>query len=167
MLGLSLAFTLLGAAVVYLGASFLPSGPVGRWIVGGLILAVGLHLLFELPLPRLISRACIPVSVRLTGALGAFIAGALSGMMFSPCATPILIAILALIGTQGDSGFGMWLMFLYSLGHGALLLVAGSSVGLAGWLTRSAGVKRASLLLRRSAGLLLAGFGAWLALVGS
>lgn len=166
VLGLSLAFTLLGAAVAYLGASFLPSGPMGRWIAGGLTVAVGIHLLFELPLPRFLSRACAPANVKLAGPLGAFAAGALSGVVFSPCATPILIAILALIGTRGDFGFGMWLMFLYSLGHGAVLLVAGSSIGLAGWLTRSAGAKRIGIWLRRGAGLLLAGFGAWLALVG-
>jgi len=164
VLGLSLAFTLLGAAVAYLGASFLPSGPVGRWLAGGLALAAGIILLFGLPLPPLLVGARRPDTVKITGPLGAFIAGALSGVVFSPCATPILIAILALIGTQGDFVFGMWLMFLYSLGHGALLLVAGSSVGVAGWLTGAAGFRNAARWIRRAAGAMLAIFGIWLAL---
>jgi len=166
VLGLALAFTALGAAVAWLGATFLPGGPWGQWLAGGLALAVGSQLLFDLPLPTRLARACSPVALRLTGGLGAFLAGALSGAVFSPCATPILIAILALVGTQGDFTFGMLLMFLYSLGHGALLLAAGSSVGLAGWLTRSAGARQAGVWLRRAAGLLLAGFGLWLLIVG-
>lgn len=162
VLGLSLAFTLLGAAVAYLGASFLPSGPLGRWLVGGVALAVGLHLLQALPLPGFLARACTLTTLRISGPLGAFGAGMLSGIVFSPCATPILIAILAVIGTQGDFALGMGLMFLYSIGHGALLMVAGSSVGLAGWLVRSAGAVRIGFWLRRCAGLLLVLFGIWL-----
>jgi hypothetical protein len=54
-------------------------------------------------------------------------------------------------------------MFLYSLGHGALLLAAGSSVGFAQWVVRSRWAERVNWLFTRLAGVLLVGYAIYLA----
>ncbi len=63
------------------------------------------------------------------GLVGAFLAGVLGGVFSSPCATPTLIALLAIIAGKGNLLWGILLMFLYSMGHSILVLTAGVAVG--------------------------------------
>jgi len=58
--------------------------------------------------------------------------------------------------------FRIQLMFLYSIGHGALLLAAGSSVGFAQWVARSHWAGRVNWLFTRLAGALLIGYALYL-----
>lgn len=166
VLGLSLAFTGVGLAVALAGAYFLPTGGLWRSVLIAMALVAGLSLLGGRGLPGLRAGRCDSCGHahnRWKGVLGAFIAGALSGFVFAPCATPVMVGILALIGNQQDVLLGTTLMFIYSLGHGALLLAAGSSVGLAQWVTRSRLAGRANWLFTRLAGVLLVGYAIYLA----
>lgn len=166
VLGLSLAFTGLGLAIALAGAYFLPTGGLWRVILITLALVAGGSLLAGRALPGMRSAQCGAnghTPNHWKGALGAFATGALSGIVFAPCATPIMVGILALIGNQQDVMFGTALMFLYSLGHGALLLAAGSSVGFAQWLARSRWAGRVNWLFTRFAGVLLVGYAIYLA----
>ena len=63
------------------------------------------------------------------GYIGAFIAGILGGVFSSPCATPVLITLLAVVAEIGSLLWGILLLLLYSIGHSALVLVAGTSIG--------------------------------------
>lgn len=62
------------------------------------------------------------------GFVGAFLAGILGGIFSSPCSTPVLIALLAIVSGRGNLLWGMLLMLLYSVGHSALVMVAGTSM---------------------------------------
>lgn len=161
--GLALAFTSVGLAVALAGALFLPAGGIWQMVLIGLALLAGLSLLFGRALPGLGGGHCgQTASVRWRGALGAFVTGALSGVVFAPCATPVMVGILSLIGNQQDVLFGTLLMFLYSIGHGALLLAAGASVGFAQWLARARWAGLVNRLFSRFAGALLVGYAAYL-----
>lgn len=165
VLGLSLAFTAVGLAVALAGAWLLPTGNLWRSILIVLALLAGTSLLFGRGLPSLAAAQCGAGEnrpVQWKGALGAFVTGTLSGFVFAPCATPVMVGILALIGNQQDVLFGTLLMFLYSLGHGALLLAAGSSIGLAQWVARSRWTQRINWGFTRAAGLMLVGYAAYL-----
>ncbi len=61
--------------------------------------------------------------------LGAFSAGILGGIFSSPCATPVLIALLAVVAQRGNLLWGTFLLLLYAIGHSGLILAAGTSVG--------------------------------------
>jgi len=127
VLGLSLTFTLLGAAASVMG-QFL--GFMGRWLYIGLaVIAImmGLQLMgfISIPLPLEKTR-----QVRTKGLVGAFLLGLLTGTISSPCATPVLAVILAYVSTQGDMVYGGSLLFVYALGHCALIFIAGLSIGL-------------------------------------
>lgn len=61
------------------------------------------------------------------GYLGAFTAGILSGAFASHCATPVMIALLAIAAQSGSTLWGIFLLALYAVGHSFLLIAAGTS----------------------------------------
>ena len=152
VLGLSITFTLLGAAASVMG-QFL--GFMGRWLHLGLAviaIVMGLQLmgLISIPLPFQKAKA-----VKAKGLLGAFLLGMLTGTVSSPCATPVLAVILAYVSTQGDMVYGGSLLFVYALGHCALIFISGLSVGLTESIISSSGAKNFSLYARKFSGTLL------------
>lgn len=152
ILGLSITFTLLGAAASFMGQFF---GFMGRWLyitLAGIAVLMGLHLMgiVSVPLPFQKTR-----TVKTKGLIGAFMLGLLTGTVSSPCATPVLAVILAYVSTQGDMLYGGSLLFVYALGHCALIFVAGLSIGLTESLVSSRGVKNFSLYAKKLSGALL------------
>lgn len=62
------------------------------------------------------------------GYIGAFLTGALGGVFASHCATPVMIALLAMVA-KADRGtwWGIFLMILYAVGHSVLMVAAGTA----------------------------------------
>ena len=151
VLGLSITFTLLGAAASAMG-QFL--GFMGRWLYIGLaVIAIlmGLQLMgiISAPLPFQKTRA-----VKTKGLIGAFLLGLLTGTVSSPCATPVLAVILAYVSTQGDMMYGGSLLFVYALGHCALIFVAGLSIGLTESIVGSRDIKDFAFWSKRFSGVI-------------
>lgn len=159
ILGLSITFTVLGAAASAMG-QFLSFA--GQWLYIGLAaiaVAMGLQLmgLIAIPLPFRKTR-----QVQSRGLWGAFLLGLLTGTVSSPCATPVLAVILAYVSTQGDILYGGTLLFAYAVGHCALIFIAGLSVGLTESIVSSKGIKNFSLYSQRFSGALLVVAGLYL-----
>jgi len=159
ILGLSITFTVLGAAASAMG-KFLSFA--GQWLYIGLaVLAVvmGLQLmgLISIPLPFQKTR-----TVKSKGLWGAFFLGLLTGTVSSPCATPVLAVILAYVSTQGDILYGGSLLFAYAVGHCALIFAAGLSIGLTESIVSLKGIKNFSLYSKRLSGALLMAAGFYL-----
>lgn len=152
VLGLSITFTLLGAAASVMG-QFL--GFMGKWLYIGLaVVAIGMGLqlmgIISIPLPFQKTR-----QVKSKGLAGAFLLGLLTGTVSSPCATPVLAVILAYVSTQGDILYGGSLLFVYALGHCALIFVAGLSIGFTESIVSSKGIKNFSLYAKKISGAIL------------
>lgn len=94
------------------------------------------------------------------GFAGAFIAGILGGGFSSPCSTPVLIALLAIVAGKGSIVWGILLLLLYSIGHGILAIIAGTSIGFVQKLSSSERYGKASTILKIVMGalILLIGF---------
>jgi cytochrome c biogenesis protein CcdA len=94
------------------------------------------------------------------GHAGAFIAGILGGVFSSPCSTPVLIALLAIVAGKGSLAWGVLLLLLYSIGHGILAVIAGTSIGFVQKLSQSEKYGKASTILKIVMGgvILLIGF---------
>jgi len=126
ILGLSLTFTALGAIASMVGGLFGVISRTWYFIVGGVAIAIGLNLigLFEWNLP-------IPVHLqpKQRGILGAFLLGIFFGIVSSPCATPVLALILTFVASKGELAYGVSLLFIYALGHCALIFLAGITTG--------------------------------------
>ena len=159
VLGLATTFTALGAAAALLGQLMGSLG--GPWFValGLLAAAMGFNLLGWLPL-RL--PAMPHWQPKVAGPLGALLLGALFGLVSSPCATPVLVALLGLVAAQGEVAYGISLLFVYALGHCVLMLAAGTFAGLVSAWARSRGMVAFSLWLKRVLGLLLVAAGGYL-----
>jgi cytochrome c biogenesis protein CcdA len=162
ILGLSITFTLLGAAASVMG-NFLSFA--GRWLYIGLAViavAMGLQLMgfISIPLPFQKTR-----QVKSRGLWGAFLLGLLTGTVSSPCATPVLAVILAYVSTQGDILYGGSLLFAYAVGHCALIFIAGLSIGLTESIVGSQGIKNFSLYSKRLSGAVLALAGLYIGIV--
>jgi cytochrome c biogenesis protein CcdA len=152
VLGLSITFTLLGVVASVMG-QFL--GFMGRWLYVGLAfiaVLMGLQLMnvISVPMPFQKTR-----TVRSKGLLGALLLGLLTGTVSSPCATPVLAVILAYVSTRKDMIYGGSLLFVYALGHCALIFLAGLSMGLTESIVSSSGVRNFSLYAKKLSGVLL------------
>jgi cytochrome c-type biogenesis protein len=155
-IGLTLMFGLIWFGVWW--ASSLISMVWWKYVAVVVCLVMGLHLLgvvhFKLPVP-----AGLPVQRR--GFVGALLLGLLFGLISLPCAGPVLGALLVVTPMYGFA-FGALLLAAYSLGHCGLVLVGGTSIGLVQRLADSKGWTRGTDVLRRIAGVLIAGVGLWL-----
>lgn len=89
------------------------------------------------------------------GFLGAFLAGILGGIFSSPCSTPVLIALLAMVAREGSLLWGALLMFLYSAGHSALVIAAGTSIGFVQKLTASGKYQTGAFIVKIITGILI------------
>lgn len=155
--GMAITFTALGTAASLLGRLMQFSGSWWYLILGLLMILMALQtweIINIIPQSALISK-----NTR-RGYLGAAIAGVLGGLFASPCATPVLIALLAVVAREGNIVWGVVLLLLYSLGHSLLLMIAGTSVGFVKQLSRSERYGRVSQILKIIMGsiILLLGF---------
>lgn len=156
-LGSAVTFTVLGAIAASAGRLM---GAAASWwylLLGALMVLMALQTwgLFEI----------IPSSYLLSkntkrGYAGAFVAGILGGVFSSPCATPVLIALLAIVAGKGSIIWGILLLLLYSIGHGILAVVAGTSIGFVQKLSASEKYGKASARIKIVMGavILLIGF---------
>ncbi len=70
-------------------------------------------------------------------ASGAFIMGAMSGLVAAPCGAPVMAAILTWVGSQGSPTLGFVYLLVFSLGMCAVLVIVGLSSGALSRLPRA------------------------------
>ncbi len=139
VLGMALTYAALGAAAALSGRVFgqAAASPISNIIVANVCIVMGLSMLdvFRVPVPALLSGS--PAGPARGGAVGAFGLGLASGLVMGPCTAPVLGTLLVYVGARRNVPFGMSLLFVFALGMGALLLVAGTFTGLLANLPKS------------------------------
>jgi len=100
------------------------------------------------------------------GYLGALVAGMLGGVFSSPCSTPVLIALLAMVAGQNSLVMGIVSMLFYGIGHGVLAVVAGTSTGFVQKLTASNRYGRVSMVLKALMGAAILAIGLYMFYLG-
>lgn len=100
------------------------------------------------------------------GGIGAFIAGLLGGIFSSPCATPVLVVLLAIVSIQGNILWGKLLFVLYSIGHGVLSVIAGTSLGFVQKLAANEKYGKFSKILTIVMGFLILAMGLYMFYLG-
>lgn len=126
--GTSLSLSALGIASAYLGRSISISMRPATIVFGIALIVSGLATAGLVPLPWS-SRSCTvkPLPNGAARASRAFAFGLLFGTVMTPCATPMLVVILAYLSTKANPVLGGAMMVAYSLGHCALILLASLS----------------------------------------
>lgn len=75
---------------------------------------------------------------KLRGGVGALVAGVLGGLFASPCATPVLAVLLSLLAaTDVNLMWAIFVMLMYAIGNSFLIVVAGTSMGVATGILKS------------------------------
>ncbi len=150
--GMAVTFTALGTAAAILGKLMLGAGSWWYILLGILMLIMALQTweIFNF-IP---SSYAMEKNTR-RGFAGAFLTGLLGGLFSSPCATPVLVVLLAIVAKEGSLLRGILLLLLYSLGHGFLVLIAGTSIGFIHKLSSSVKYGRASKILKVIMGVLI------------
>ena len=156
--GMALTFTVIGLLVGGLGGSLSLSPDDVRRVGAWLLIAFGAVMLVP-PLERRFSALMSPIassanaaSARLeTNALwGALALGGLLGLVWSPCAGPLLGSTLALVATSGGAARGALLLGLFGIGA-ALPLVGAAYASRAGfgrvrgWVLAHAGAAKTAM----------------------
>lgn len=155
--GAAVTFTVLGVIASFAGRLMGTSASWWYLLLGTLMILMALQTwgIFEI-IP---SSYLISMNTK-KGFVGAFIAGILGGIFSSPCSTPVLIALLAIVAGRGSVFWGILLLLLYSIGHGILAIVAGTSIGFVQKLSSSEKYGKASTVMKIVMGtlILLIGF---------
>ena len=132
--GMAITFTALGTLASLFGKLMRGSGSWWYILLGTLMALMALQMwdiINRIPQARVMGKSARK------GYIGAAVLGMLGGFFASPCATPVLVVLLAMVAQGGSLLWGVLLLFLYSVGHSMLLLAAGTSVGLANGLASS------------------------------
>ena len=124
--GAAVTYTALGVAAATAGKLLGTSSKVWFIFLGALMVLMALQMwgVFEI-----IPSSYLTSKNTKKGYLGAFITGLLGGVFATPCSTPVLVAVLAVVAGKGSIAWGAFLLLLYALGHGILAVIAGTSVG--------------------------------------
>ncbi len=156
-LGSAITFTVLGVVATLAGNMI---GAQATWwylFLGVLMMLMALQTweIYEIiPSSYLISKN------KKKGYIGALVAGILGGVFSSPCSTPVLIALLAVVSGQGSLVWGIVLLLLYSVGHGILAVICGTSLGFVQKLSQNERYGKFSTILKgvMGAAMVLIGF---------
>jgi cytochrome c-type biogenesis protein len=162
ILGLSITFTILGAIASFIGGLFGVTGRTWYFVVGGVAIAIGLQLigLYEWNLP-------VPVlQPKQRGILGAFVLGLIFGIVSSPCATPVLVLILTFVASKGKVLYGTSLLFVYAIGHCALIFLAGIAAGFAESFIKSRGISSITSYGKKIGGSIVVSVGLYMVYLG-
>lgn len=130
--GFVVAFSVIGAALATAGTFLGISNETLRYVAGGILLLFGAALLFEGAYAKLAARlepALTGLGLKLSGgaslktdAFSGVVVGLSLGLVWSPCAGPILGTILTLAAKMKDFLTTLLLMFAYALGAGIPML---------------------------------------------
>ncbi len=164
VLGMAIMYSIAGMITAALGAN-IQTWLQNPWVLGAfalmlLALAASLFGFYELRLPQALHNKIDRIAGKQEGGsvIGAFMLGAISTLIASPCVTAPLAGVLAFIAQTGSIPMGGILLFVMALGMGLpLMLLAIGAKGIipkaGAWMT----------VVQRIFGVLLIGLAVWVA----
>lgn len=161
--GTAVTFTTLGVIASSAGKLIGTSNSWWYIILGVLMVLMTLQtweIINIIPFANLLSKN------KKRGYVGALLAGILGGLFSSPCATPVLIVLLGILAKGSNLLLGIVLMLCYSLGHSALTIFAGTSVGFVQKINASEKYNRFSTILKVVMGIAILGIALYMFYLG-
>ena len=124
--GSSLVFATIGVICALTGKVFVSFAPMYFiLLLGSLLMVMGLNILgvLDFSMPVLIKQ--IPQSSGKNMILYPILIGAIFAIAGTPCSTPILAGIMAFASMSTNILFAVLMLFMFSLGQGLILVIAG------------------------------------------
>lgn len=122
--GLSITFSILGALSGSIGV--LVNRSLMRYVAGSLILLMAVLFLFEVQIFKV--RSFNLYRFRSGGFVSGIVIGVGIGLVWIPCASPVLASILVIASTKTSVSKGALMLFVYSLGISIPFLSVGGIV---------------------------------------
>jgi len=126
VLGIAVTYSFLGLLASLTGKIFgaVSSNPITHIAAGAVIVVLGLSMLdlFAIPVFHFVKTP----EVRKNNNFSAFLVGLVSGLVVSPCLTPVLGSILAFLTIKKSLAYGTLLLFTFALGMGLPLIIIGT-----------------------------------------
>ena len=152
--GILITIGAIGAVTAGLGRMMGDIGIYGNYFVALVFFAVGLHLLGVIPMPW---SAPGKVGLKRKGMLAAFILGAVFGIALGPCTFAFMAPMLGVTFKLSATNllYGVLLLVVYGLGHGSVIVLAGTCTELVqrymNWNEKS----RGAVILKKICGVLV------------
>lgn len=157
VLGLSVTFVGLGLIATLVGGLFGGTTRAWYYVVAAVCILIGLQMLVGFQMPELPGVGRLREKIAVRGVTGAVSLGLVSGLVASQCATPFLAAILTYVmAQQGAVVYGAALLFVYALGRGVPIVLAGTFAGVVKQLQ---GFSRWTQVIERVSAVLILGVG--------
>lgn len=154
VVGMAVVYSILGMIAALTGSLFgqISTSPWALLIVANVLILFALNILEVIPFPAWWSSRSVEPASR--GVPGAFLIGAGSGLVASPCTSPVLMGLLTFVATKQSVVYGAALMFAFSMEMGMLLIIVGTFSGLAATLPKPG---RWMVAVKKVLGLLMLG----------
>jgi len=137
VLGMAITYSILGVFASMTGKIFgqISSNPISFFVIGNICIVFGLSMLgvFEMHLPNFFLNKIKGHKSKFS----VFLLGMTSGLIVGPCTAPVLGAILVYVATKQNLFYGIFLLFSFAYGMGALLILAGTFSGLLAGMPKS------------------------------
>lgn len=132
VVGLALVYSTLGLIAGLTGSMFgaISTNPWLYFAMANFLLLAALAMLDVVPVRLPDSWVQRAATAGTAGrASGAFVMGAMSGLVAAPCSAPVMAAVLTWVATTKSAVLGFFYLFTFSLGMTALLVAIGLSSG--------------------------------------
>ena len=140
VLGLALAYATLGLIAGLSGTLFgaISTNPWLYFAMANVLMLAGLAMLDVIPVQLPASVLARVTAIGTAGrGTGAFVMGAMSGLVAAPCSAPVMAAVLTWVTTTKSAALGFTYLFVFSLGMCTLLVAVGLSSGFLARLPRA------------------------------
>jgi thiol:disulfide interchange protein len=131
VIGMALIYTILGAVAGLAGSIFgtVSAKPLPNIFMGAVctLLALSMFDVYTIRMPAFINNLAGKRVGK--GFVTIFFLGIISGFVVGPCTGAVLGVLLFYVGRSGNPLFGTSLLFVFSLGMGVILIVAGTFAG--------------------------------------
>ncbi len=152
--GILITIAAIGAITGAAGRMLGDVGRYGNYFVAAIFFLVGLHLLDVIGMPF---SGPGQVGMKRKGLLAAFILGLVFGVALGPCTFAFMAPMLGVTFKLASTNlsYGVLLLLAYGVGHCSVIIVAGTSTGLVQRYMNWNETSKATVLIKRTCGVLV------------
>lgn len=153
--GILVTIAVIGIVTSLMGRLMGDIGPWGNYLVAGIFIVIGLHLLGVIPLP--FTSKAAQVDYKKKGLVAALVLGLVFGIALGPCTFAYMAPMLAVTFTVASTNFfyGIILLLCYGVGHCSVIVAAGTSTEIVQHYLKWDESSRMTVVARRICGLLV------------
>lgn len=153
--GILITIAVIGIVTSLMGRMVGDVGFWGNYLVAGIFVIIGLHLLGVIPLP--FTTNAVQVKYKRKGFIAAFILGLVFGIALGPCTFAYMAPILAVTFRVASTNlaYGILLLTCYGVGHCSVIVAAGTSTEIVEHYLHWDKSSKASIILKKICGLLI------------